>query len=93
MIARAICGGRKILILDEATSALDNITQKHVTDSLASLKGTRIVVAHRLSTVQNCDRIFVLDGGKIAETGTYDELIRKNGIFAQLVSRQQLDCG
>ena len=93
MIARAICGGRKILILDEATSALDNITQKHVTDSLAALKGTRIVVAHRLSTVQNCDRIFVLDGGKIAETGTYDELIQKNGIFAQLVSRQQLDRG
>ena len=91
LIARAVCGKRKILILDEATSALDNITQKHVTDSLAGLNCTRIVVAHRLSTVQDCDRIFVMDGGKIAEEGTYDELIRKNGLFAELVSRQQLE--
>ena len=91
MIARAICGGRKILILDEATSALDNITQKHVTDSLAALKSTRIVVAQRLSTVQNCDRIFVVDGGRIAESGTYHELMEKNGLFAELVSRQQLE--
>jgi ABC-type bacteriocin/lantibiotic exporter with double-glycine peptidase domain len=91
IIARAICGGRKILIMDEATSALDNITQKHVADSLAALKGTRIVVAHRLSTVQNCDRIYVVDGGKIAESGTYDELIQKKGLFAELISRQQLE--
>ncbi len=91
MIARAICGGRKILILDEATSALDNVTQKHVTDSLASLESTRIVVAHRLSTVQDCDRIFVVDGGRIAESGTYDELMKMNGIFKELVARQQLD--
>ena len=90
MIARAICGRRKILILDEATSALDNITQKHVADSLAALKSTRIVVAHRLSTVQDCDRIFVVDCGKIAESGTYEELIQQNGLFAELVSRQQL---
>lgn len=91
MIARAICGGRKILILDEATSALDNVTQKHVTDSLSSLESTRIVVAHRLSTVQDCDRIFVVDGGRIAESGTYDELMKMNGIFSELVARQQLD--
>ncbi|SCW45527.1 NHLM bacteriocin system ABC transporter, ATP-binding protein [Ruminococcaceae bacterium YRB3002] len=92
LIARAICGGRKMLIFDEATSALDNLTQKHVADSLATLKGTtRIVVAHRLSTVQNCDRIFVVDGGKIAESGTYDELMQLNGVFAELVARQQLD--
>lgn len=92
LIARAICGKRKLLIFDEATSALDNITQKHVADSLASLKGTtRIVVAHRLSTVQNCDRIFVVDGGKISESGTYDELMSKNGVFAELVKRQQLE--
>ena len=92
LIARAICGKRKLLIFDEATSALDNITQKHVADSLASLKGTtRIVVAHRLSTVQNCDRIFVVDGGKISESGTYDELMQMKGVFADLVARQQLD--
>lgn len=91
LIARAICGKRKILIFDEATSALDNIIQKHITDSLAGLNSTRIVVAHRLSTVQDCDRIFVVDGGKIAESGTYDELMQKNGLFAELVRRQHLE--
>ena len=91
MIARAVCGKRKILMLDEATSALDNVTQKHVSDSLEALKCTRVVVAHRLSTVRHCDRILVVDGGKIAEEGTYDELIAKKGIFAELVERQRLD--
>lgn len=91
MIARAICGKRKILMLDEATSALDNKTQKHVADSLATLKCTRIVVAHRLSTVRHCDRILVVDEGRIAEEGTYEELIAKGGIFAELVERQRLD--
>ena len=62
-------------------------------DSLAALNCTRITVAHRLSTVQGCDRIFVVDGGKIAEEGTYDELMRKNGLFAELVFRQQLESG
>ena len=91
MIARAVCGKRRILMLDEATSALDNKTQKHVSDSLETLKCTRIVVAHRLSTVRHCDRILVVDGGRIAEEGTYDELIAKNGLFADLVERQRLD--
>ena len=91
MIARAVCGKRKILMLDEATSALDNKTQKHVSDSLDALQCTRVVVAHRLSTVRHCDRIMVVDGGRIAEEGTYDELIAKNGIFAELVERQRLD--
>ena len=91
LIARAICGERKILIFDEATSALDNITQKVVTDSLSSLLCTRIVVAHRLSTVQDCDRILVLDHGRIIEEGTYTQLMEKNGFFAELVSRQRLD--
>ena len=78
-------------MLDEATSALDNRTQKHVTDSLAKLDCTRIVIAHQLSTVKDCDRILVLEGGKIAEQGTYDELIAKGGLFRELVRRQQLD--
>ena len=91
MIARAICGQRKILILDEATSALDNETQRQVTDALESLGCTRIAVAHRLSTVKHCDRILVLDGGRIAEEGSYDELIARGGIFSELVSRQQLE--
>ena len=91
MIARAVCGERRILMLDEATSALDNVTQKHVSDSLETLKCTRVVVAHRLSTVRHCDRILVVDGGRIAEEGTYDELIAKNGLFAELVARQRLE--
>ena len=91
MIARAVCGKRRILMLDEATSALDNMTQKHVSDSLDALKCTRIVIAHRLSTVRHCDRILVVDGGRIAEEGTYDELIAKGGLFAELVERQRLE--
>ena len=91
MIARAVAPKPKILMFDEATSALDNKTQKQVSDALDHLKCTRIVIAHRLSTIKNCDRILVLDQGKIAEDGTYDELIAKNGIFADLVARQRLD--
>ena len=91
MIARAIAPKPRILMFDEATSALDNITQKIVSDSLDSLKCTRIVIAHRLSTIRQCDRIIVLDKGKIIEDGRYDELIAKNGYFADLVSRQRLD--
>jgi len=91
MIARAIAGKPKILFFDEATSALDNITQKIVSESLNSLKCTRIVIAHRLSTIRECDRIIVLDGGKIIEDGTYDELIAQDGFFAELVKRQQVD--
>jgi ABC-type multidrug transport system fused ATPase/permease subunit len=55
------------------------------------MKCTRIVIAHRLSTIRNCDRILVLDKGHIMEDGTYDELIAKNGFFAELVARQRLD--
>lgn len=91
MIARAIAPKPKILMFDEATSALDNITQKKISESLDSLKCTRIVIAHRLSTIKQCDRIIVLDKGKIIEDGKYDELIEKNGFFAELVSRQRLD--
>ncbi len=91
MIARAIAPKPKILMFDEATSALDNRTQKQVSDALDSLKCTRIVIAHRLSTIRNCDRILVLDKGRIMEDGTYDELIAKNGFFAELVARQRLD--
>ena len=91
MIARAVAPKPKILMFDEATSALDNKTQKKVSDALDALKCTRIVIAHRLSTIRNCDRILVLDKGKILEDGTYDELIAKNGYFAELVARQRLD--
>ena len=91
MIARAIAPKPSILMFDEATSALDNITQKVVSDSLDTLRCTRIVIAHRLSTIRNCDRILVLDGGRIIESGNYEELIAKNGFFAKLVERQRAD--
>ena len=91
MIARAIAPKPRILMFDEATSALDNITQKIVSDSLDSLKCTRIVIAHRLSTIKQCDRIIVLDKGKIIEDGKYEDLITQNGYFAQLVARQRLE--
>ncbi len=90
MIARAIAPKPSVLMFDEATSALDNITQKQISESLDSLKSTRIVIAHRLSTIKNCDRIIVIDGGKIIEDGTFDELINKKGYFAELVKRQQI---
>lgn len=89
MIARAIAPKPAILIFDEATSALDNISQKAVADSLNELSCTRIVVAHRLSTIRHCDRIIAIDGGKIIEDGTYEELIAADGFFADLVKRQQ----
>ncbi len=91
MIARAIAPRPKILMFDEATSALDNITQKQVSDALDSLKCTRVVIAHRLSTIQHCDRIIVLDEGKIVEDGKYEDLIAKDGFFAELVKRQQVE--
>jgi ABC-type bacteriocin/lantibiotic exporter with double-glycine peptidase domain len=91
LIARAVCGKPKMLMLDEATSALDNVTQRHVSDALEHLNCTRIVIAHRLSTIRHANRIIMLDGGKIAESGTYDDLMAANGVFAELVKRQQLE--
>ncbi len=89
VIARAIVHNPSILILDEATSALDNLTQAQVKESLEALNVTRIVVAHRLSTIINADRIYVLNHGHIEESGTYDELMKKGGFFAELAKRQQ----
>jgi ATP-binding cassette subfamily C protein len=88
MIARAIVSKPRILLLDEATSALDNRVQAVVTESLDRLSITRVVVAHRLSTVINADRIYVLERGRITESGSYLELMALGGVFAQLAERQ-----
>lgn len=88
LIARAIVGKPKILFFDEATSALDNATQAAVCESLESLRVTRVAIAHRLSTIMHCDRIFVMDDGKIVEEGTYEQLMEKHGLFYRLASRQ-----
>ncbi len=93
MIARAVAPKPKILMFDEATSALDNKTQKQVSEALDKMGCTRIVIAHRLSTIRHCDRILVLDDGKIIEEGSYEQLISRNGFFAELVKRQRLDIG
>ena len=91
LIARAIAPKPIILFFDEATSALDNVTQKKISEAMDSMRCTRIVIAHRLSTVMHCDRILVLDHGKIIEDGSYDELMAKKGFFADLMERQQLE--
>jgi ABC-type bacteriocin/lantibiotic exporter with double-glycine peptidase domain len=88
LIARVLVRRPNALLFDEATSALDNRTQALVSDSLERLRVTRVVIAHRLSTIRNADRIYVLDAGRIVESGTYSELLRQGGLFAELASRQ-----
>lgn len=88
LIARAIFNNPRILFFDEATSALDNMNQSLVTKNLEKLNITRIVIAHRLSTIMNCNRIFVLQGGRIVEMGSYTDLMKNQGYFYQLSHRQ-----
>ena len=88
LIARALAMHPKVLLLDEATSALDNRTQAIVSASLERRKVTRLVIAHRLSTIRNADRIYVLDRGRVVETGSFDELLAQRGVFASMIARQ-----
>ena len=88
LIARALISKPDIIFFDEATSALDNISQKAVSDNLDQLNCTRVVIAHRLSTIRHCDRIIVLDKGKIAEEGTFEELMEKKELFFEMAQRQ-----
>jgi NHLM bacteriocin system ABC transporter ATP-binding protein len=90
LIARALALRPRILLFDEATSALDNRTQQIVSDSLDRLKVTRIVVAHRLSTIRNADRIYVLQNGRLVQEGNFGQLAAKPGLFQQLVERQKV---
>jgi ABC-type bacteriocin/lantibiotic exporter with double-glycine peptidase domain len=88
MIARAIASKPRIVLFDEATSALDNRSQAIVSSSLQDLKATRIVIAHRLSTIISADRIYVLKAGRIVQSGTYAELMEREGPFRDLAARQ-----
>ena len=88
LIARALIGHPNILFFDEATSALDNISQRQVSENLDRLHCTRLVIAHRLSTIRHCDRIIVLNKGKIAEEGTFEQLMARKGLFYEMSLRQ-----
>ncbi len=88
LIARALVLKPNILIFDEATSALDNRTQATVSESLDSLRVTRIVVAHRLSTIRHADRIYVIVAGEVVQVGNFEELMAQPGMFADLMARQ-----
>ncbi|WBB76702.1 ATP-binding cassette domain-containing protein [Micromonospora sp. WMMD1128] len=91
LIARALAPRPRIIFFDEATSALDNRTQEVVTRSTATLAATRVVIAHRLSTVRAADTIVVLDAGRIVQRGSYDELMdQPDGLFHRLARRQLL---
>jgi len=88
LIARALAGNPRILLLDEATSALDNVSQATVLDALARLNATRVVIAHRLNTVRDADRIVVLEHGRIVQQGTFRQLAEQRGPFSAMLARQ-----
>jgi ABC-type bacteriocin/lantibiotic exporter with double-glycine peptidase domain len=88
LIARAIVKKPRIFLFDEATSALDNVTQATISKGLEALNVTRIVVAHRLSTIVNADCIYVVEKGIVVESGPYQELLRTDGVFQRLAKRQ-----
>jgi ATP-binding cassette subfamily C protein len=89
LLARALVGKPRILLLDEATSALDNLSQAVVLEGLAKLDATRIVIAHRLNTVRDADRIVVLDRGRIVQQGSFNELAeQRGGTFSAMLARQ-----
>ena len=87
-IARALMGSPRIMLLDEATNWLDNENQAEVMQNLALLTSTRIVIAHRLSTLEQADRIYVMQAGKVVQSGSFKELMEVDGVFRELVRRQ-----
>ena len=91
LIARALANNPRIVLFDEATSALDNVTQQKVCESLEARNMTRVMIAHRLSTVKNCDKIYVMDKGSIVEEGNYETLMENKGLFYKLAKRQQVE--
>ena len=91
LVARALAKNPEVLLLDEATSALDNVSQAVITEVLSTMKITQIMIAQRLSTLQNADKIYVMDRGQVVEEGTFDTLLAAGGLFADLARRQLVD--
>ena len=87
-IARSVIGNPRIMLFDEATNWLDNESQAKVMRNLTTLTATRVVIAHRLSTLEQADRIYVLQAGKVVQSGSFDELMEADGVFKELVKRQ-----
>jgi len=88
LIARALAKKPDILFFDEATSALDNITQKNVMESINGLKVARVIIAHRLSTIVSADAIIVMEKGRIVQKGSYQDLLKEDGLFREIAERQ-----
>ena len=87
-IARSVIGAPRIMLFDEATNWLDNESQAKVMQNLTALTSTRIVIAHRLSTLEQADRIYVMQAGKVVQSGSFKELMEDDGVFRELVKRQ-----
>ena len=87
-IARSVIGAPRIMLFDEATNWLDNESQAKVMRNLTALTSTRIVIAHRMSTLEQADRIYVLQAGKVVQSGSFKELMEVDGVFRELVKRQ-----
>ena len=87
-IARSLLGNPRVMLLDEATNWLDNESQAKIMENLAVLTSTRIVIAHRLSTLKQADRIYVMQAGKVVQCGSFSELMEEDGVFRELVKRQ-----
>lgn len=87
-LARALLSDSPVLILDEATSNLDVITERKIIKKLMGLERTIIFIVHRVSVAMDCDQIFYIEDGKIAEKGTHSELVRKRGIYSRLISKE-----
>ena len=87
-IARSVIGSPRIMLFDEATNWLDNESQAMVMRNLAALTSTRLVIAHRLSTLEQADRIYVLQAGRVVQSGSFGELMAVDGVFSELVKRQ-----
>ncbi|WP_199036845.1 peptidase domain-containing ABC transporter [Glycomyces salinus] len=87
-LARALVRRPRLLLLDEATSHLDAVTEQRVHTNLRTLDCTKVIIAHRLSTVRDADTILALDRGRIVESGTHDELVARGGVYAELIERQ-----